>query len=100
MSADSALAIYLEEQALHSGARMQVRIRADGFDGAMRMVAHGAGLTIVPLAAVERAKVECFKCVALNEPWARRRLLLCARDFAALPGYAQALLQALIAARF
>lgn len=99
LGADSALAIYLEEQALHSGARMQVRIRADGFDGAMRMVAHGAGLAIVPLAAVERATLERFKCVSLNEPWARRRLLLCARDFGALPGYAQALLQALSAAR-
>jgi hypothetical protein len=43
--------------------------------------------------------LEQFKCVTLNEPWARRRLLLCARDFAALPGYAQALLQALTAAR-
>ena len=99
LGADSALAIYLEEQALHSGARMQVRIRADGFDGAMRMVAHGAGLAIVPLAAVQRATLERFKCVTLDEPWARRRLLLCARDFGALPGYAQALLQALSAAR-
>ncbi len=95
LSANSALAIYLEEQALHSGARMQVRIRADGFDGVMRMVSRGAGLAIVPLAAIERAAPRSFKSVALNEPWARRTLMLCAKDFTALPSYAKALLHAL-----
>ncbi|UZE12715.1 LysR substrate-binding domain-containing protein [Pseudomonas sp. B21-053] len=96
LGASSALAVYLEEQALHAGLRMQIRIRADGFDGVMRMVARGAGLAIVPLAAVERGSAQQpFKCVALKEPWAQRKLLLCARDFTALPGYAQALLHAL-----
>ena len=92
---DSALAVYLEEQALHSGSRMQVRIRADGFEGVLRMVARGAGLAIVPLAAIERATPRSFNSIPLNEPWARRTLMLCARDFSALPGYAKALLQAL-----
>lgn len=96
LNANSALAIYLEEQALHTGSRMQIRIRADGFDGVMRMVARGAGLAIVPLAAIERgAAAAPFKSVVLTEPWAQRKLLLCAGDFAALPGYAKALLQAL-----
>jgi DNA-binding transcriptional LysR family regulator len=96
LNAGSALAAYLEEQALHAGARLQIRIRADGFDGVMRMVARGAGLAIVPLAAVERwPSAPPFKCVALQEPWAKRTLQLCARDFATLPGYAKALLHAL-----
>ncbi|WP_415758029.1 LysR substrate-binding domain-containing protein [Pseudomonas sp. LT1P18] len=96
LNANSALAVYLEEQALHTGSRMQIRIRADGFEGVMRMVARGAGLAIVPLAAVERRRGEqSFKSLALQEPWATRKLLLCARDFTALPGYAKALLHAL-----
>lgn len=96
LNANSALAVYLEEQALHTGSRMQIRIRADGFDGVIRMVARGAGLAVVPLAAVERWRSEMsFQALALEEPWARRKLLLCARDFAALPGYARALLHAL-----
>ena len=96
LNANSALAVYLEEQALHAGLRMQIRIRADGFDGVMRMVARGAGLAIVPLAAVERGSGgQPFKSLALQEPWGQRKLLLCARDFAALPGYAKALLHAL-----
>lgn len=96
LNANSALAVYLEEQALHTGSRMQIRIRADGFDGVMRMVARGAGLAIVPLAAVERwPGIAPFHCIVLQEAWARRTLQLCARDFATLPGYAKALLHAL-----
>ena len=99
LSANSALAVYLEEQALHAGVRMQIRIRAEGFDGVIRMVARGAGLAIVPLAAIERRAVnQPFKHVALQEAWAQRKLLLCARSFAGLPGYARALLDALCAA--
>ncbi|MHC8316300.1 LysR substrate-binding domain-containing protein [Pseudomonas sp. LB3P31] len=96
LNANSALAIYLEEQALHSGSRLQIRIRADGFDAALRMVARGAGLAVVPRAAVERWSGEPpFNSIALTDPWAQRKLLLCARDFAQLPGYAKALLHAL-----
>ncbi|MGL6247374.1 LysR substrate-binding domain-containing protein [Pseudomonas sp.] len=96
LNANSALAVYLEEQALHIGSRLKIRIRADGFEGVMRMVARGAGLAIVPLAAVDRWPGEQpFKSLALQEPWAQRKLLLCARDFAALPAYAKALLHAL-----
>ena len=94
LAAHSALAVYLEEQALHMGSRLRIRVRAEGFDGVMRMVARGAGLAIVPLAAVERS-VSTFKTFELREPWAQRKLLLCAREFNALPGYARALQQAL-----
>ncbi|WP_421524232.1 LysR substrate-binding domain-containing protein [Pseudomonas yamanorum] len=96
LAADSALAVYLEEQALHAGFRLQTRIRADGFDGLIRMVAGGAGLGIVPQAALERWPLERrFQAHPLTEDWACRKLLLCARGFDQLPGYAAQLLNAL-----
>lgn len=96
LNANSALAAYLEEQAQHVGSRLKIRIRAESFESVMRMVARGAGLAIVPLAAVERWPGERpFRSHALQEPWAQRKLLLCARDFAALPVYAKELLKAL-----
>lgn len=96
LGAGSALALYLEEQALREGRRMQVRVRAEGFDGVIRMVAGGAGVGVVPLAAVRRWQgMLPLHWVALAEPWANRRLLVCARDFAALPGYAAGLLAAI-----
>lgn len=96
LAADSALAVYLEEQALHEGFRLQTRIRAEGFDGVIRMVARGAGLGIVPQAALQRSPSESrVKAQPLTEDWACRRLLLCARSFEHLPGYAKALFDAL-----
>ncbi|KFE53353.1 LysR family transcriptional regulator [Pseudomonas syringae] len=96
LAVNSALAIYLEEQALHVGKRLHIRVRAEGFDAAIRMVSHGAGLSIVPLAAVERWQATArFKSIPLSDAWADRQLLLCATDFDALPGYAQVLLEAL-----
>lgn len=96
LSANSALAVHLEQQALHCGVRLQVCLRADGFEGVLRMVARGAGLGIVPKATVERWQAApTFKVVNLNEPWAARKLLLCAYSFEHLPPYARTLLEAL-----
>lgn len=96
LGADSALALHLEEQALRLGRRMQVRGRAEGFDGVIRMVAGGAGVGVVPLASVRRWEGALpLRWVALEEDWANRRLQLCARDFAGLPGYAAALVERL-----
>ncbi|HEK0906204.1 TPA: LysR family transcriptional regulator [Pseudomonas putida] len=96
LAADSALALHLEEQALRLGRRMQVRVRAEGFDGVIRMVAGGAGVGVVPLASVRRWEgVLPLRWVALEEDWANRRLQLCDRDFAGLPGYAAALVERL-----
>ncbi|PQZ86944.1 MULTISPECIES: LysR substrate-binding domain-containing protein [Pseudomonas] len=96
LTAHSALSVYLEEQALHAGFRLQTRIRAEGFDGLIRMVAGGAGLGIVPLAALERWPLQRrFNAQPLGEDWACRTLLLCARSFEQLPAYAAALLTAL-----
>jgi DNA-binding transcriptional LysR family regulator len=75
---------------------MQLRIRAEGFDAVLRMVARGAGLALVPLAALQRNLHLALQSRPLNEAWARRRLLLCARDFDALPLYAQGLCRALL----
>ncbi|MEN8642807.1 LysR family transcriptional regulator [Pseudomonas sichuanensis] len=94
---NSALALHLEEQALRLGHRMRVRVRAEGFDGVIRMVAGGAGVGVVPLASVRRWEgVLPLHWVALHEAWANRQLQVCTRDFAALPGYAAALVEHLL----
>lgn len=92
----SAMAIYLEEQALHAGRRLKIRVRAESYDGVMRMVVRGVGLGIVPQAAIERFQDSSgFKSLPLSDPWADRKLLLCAADFNALPAYAKALARTL-----
>ncbi|MBH3426996.1 LysR family transcriptional regulator [Pseudomonas alkylphenolica] len=94
LAPESALSLHLEEQALHLGRRLHIRVRAEGFDGVIRMVAHGAGLGVVPLAAVRRWQgVLALHSIALEEAWAQRQLLLCARDFTGLPGHSRALVK-------
>lgn len=94
LDANSALAVYLEAQALQAGWRMQVRVRAQGFDGVVRMVARGAGLGIVPKATLARWPDDPHLIWReLPEPWARRTLRVCARSFDGLPGYTRALLE-------
>ncbi len=96
LGAKSALALHLDEQARCSARRLAVRVRAEGFDGLIRMVAHGAGVGIVPRAAAERCHGHLdFIIEPLSEPWAARKLVLCATDFASLPGYARGLVEVL-----
>lgn len=94
LGVNSAMAIYLEEQALHLGRRIKTRVRAESFDGVLRMVLRGAGLGIVPQAAVERfQQATRLRSVPLSDSWADRQLLLCAPDFDALPEYAKVLVR-------
>ncbi len=97
VAASTAFAVLVEEQALHTGRRMQIRARAENFEGMLRMVARGAGLGIAPKAAVQRCQGSLlYTCVALQEPWADRKLLLCCRSFTDLAPYAQQLVTALL----
>ena len=96
LGAHSALAQHLDEQARRSSRRLAVRVRAEGFDGLIRMVAHGAGVGVVPRAAAQRGQGHLdFVIAPLSEPWAARKLVLCAADFAGLPGYARGLVEVL-----
>lgn len=98
VAASTAFAVLVEEQALHLGRRMQIRARAESFEGMLRMVARSPCLGIAPKAAVARCQGSLrFTSVALNEPWADRKLLLCCRSFADLPPYAAQFVAALTA---
>lgn len=97
VTASSAFAVMVEEQALRAGRRMQIRVRADSFEGMLRMVSKGAGLGIAPKAAMERWRSHLtLESLPLNESWADRKLLLCARAFDGLPPYAMPFLAALL----
>ncbi|MDX3906874.1 MAG: LysR substrate-binding domain-containing protein [Pigmentiphaga sp.] len=96
LAQDSALALHLEDHALRAGRRLRIRVRAGGLDALVRMVARGVGLGIVPEAAA-CGPCEGVVAIRLDEPWAERRLMLCARDFDALAPYARGLVAGLLA---
>ncbi|ARP86822.1 LysR family transcriptional regulator [Bordetella genomosp. 9] len=95
----AALGIYLDDQAARLGRRPRTRVRAQNFDAVARMVIQGAGLGIMPEAAARRwAGQGGARVLILDESWADRRLMLCARAWDGLPNYARALIQALMPA--
>lgn len=82
---DSALQLHLARHAAREGAALKLRIRTSGFDAVCRMAEAGVGIGIVPEAAARRCRRSMrIAVVALDEPWAVRKLVLCVRDLRAL----------------
>ncbi len=96
LAGDSALQKYVAEQAAKAGKRLAYRVRLRSLDAVCRMAAAGAGVAVLPESAVLRAQsAMALRHVKLTDPWAIRKLLICVRDFATLPGYARELVTAL-----
>lgn len=92
----TALGVYLDDQAARSGNRLRIRVRVNGFDAMARMVAHGAGLGILPQDAAARWRGKSgMRVLILEDDWADRQLMVCVRGMQALPNYVQALVHAL-----
>lgn len=94
LAGDSAFQQNANEQAARLGRRVHCKIRLLSFDAICRMAASGAGVALLPEAAARRSGGE-LRVVKLTDEWADRKLLICVRDEAALPGYARELVAAL-----
>ncbi len=86
LSQSTSLAGLLEAAATSLGKRLKVRIRVRSFDAMCMMVAANLGIALLPAAAV-RAHLPSMglREIAMSDEWARRELLICARDLNALP---------------
>ncbi|MYM24523.1 LysR family transcriptional regulator [Duganella sp. FT135W] len=94
LAGDSALQQYTAGQAARLGRRMHCKIRLRSFEAICRMVASGAGVAILPETAARRSPDD-LRIVKLSDDWADRKLLICVRDEATLPGYARELVATL-----
>ena len=96
LAGDSALQQYAAEQASRLGLRLSCKVRLRSFEAICRMAASGAGVALLPQAAVNRSgSADQLRMVKLDERWADRKLLICVRDHAALPAHARELVAAL-----
>jgi len=92
----SALQVYVDGQAARAGGRLKTRIRLSGFDAACKVVESGIGIAVVSKIAALRCKRSmAISVVPLSDPWALRRLRICAKSFRALPAPARELVAAL-----
>jgi DNA-binding transcriptional LysR family regulator len=88
----SALHAHIAGHAARLGARLRFRARLNNFDAIGQMVAAGIGVAVMPEVAARRcARSMKINVIRLRDPWANRRLAICARSFRALPKPAQLL---------
>lgn len=68
------------------GQHMKVRIRVSSFDALFRVIDAKMGVGVVPLEIVRgRYGIDSLVTVPLDEPWARRELVMGVRDYKSLP---------------
>jgi DNA-binding transcriptional LysR family regulator len=94
--ADAALQSHLDMRAARLGRRLHYRIRLKEMQDVAQLVEAGVGIAIVSSAAKARMSGRPgLAFLPLDEPWARRTLHLCARDFGVLSVPAALLAQGL-----
>jgi DNA-binding transcriptional LysR family regulator len=96
MHEGSTLQAFLAQVCDQLGKRQKLRIQLGSFDAMCRMIGSGVGIGVVPESAARR-NLEGMQLalIALNDPWCVRERYLLVRDRAALPIYAQALVDTL-----
>jgi DNA-binding transcriptional LysR family regulator len=94
---DAALELHLAERASRLGKQISYRIRMRSIDNVGMLVEAGIGLVILSEASARMLERPELAIVPLSEPWATRRLHLCARDFDALTPHARLLAETLMA---
>jgi DNA-binding transcriptional LysR family regulator len=94
LTASSALHAHIAGHAARLGARLRFRARLNNFDSIGQMVAAGIGIAVMPEVAAKRcARSMQIGRVRIRDPWANRKLAICARSFRALPRPAQQLVE-------
>jgi DNA-binding transcriptional LysR family regulator len=90
----TALQIHIAKQAARLGLRLRFRARLRDFDAICQMVAADVGIAVVPEAAAKRCATSMpIMMIRIRDPWANRRLAICARSFKTLPRPAKQLVE-------
>jgi len=83
---ESSMHTLLTSEASKLGMALKLRIRISSFDCMCRMVSNGLGVAVLPRSVITQyLRSHKIKAVTLNEPWAKRTLLLALRLEGASP---------------
>lgn len=92
MPVNSAVHVMLQRAAAQHGKSLIQRVVVTNFEAALRVIRAGLAISVVPREVAEiHAQAYGLKLVALAEPWAQRRFILCFRDAQSLSPAAQLL---------
>jgi DNA-binding transcriptional LysR family regulator len=90
----TALQVHIAKHAARLGARLRFRARLRDFDAICQMVAADVGIAVVPEAAAKRCAGSMpITIIRIRDPWAYRKLAICARSFKTLPRPAKQLVE-------
>jgi DNA-binding transcriptional LysR family regulator len=90
----TALQLHIARHAARLGVRLRFRARLRDFDAICRMVAADVGIAVVPEAAARRCAASMpIALIRIRDPWANRKLAICARSFKTLPRPARQLVE-------
>jgi DNA-binding transcriptional LysR family regulator len=96
MQQGSTLQTFLGQVVDSLGKPLKLRIQLSSFDAMCRMIGAGVGVGIVPESAARRNQASMgIALIELTDAWSVRERYILVRDRAALPGYAQALIDTL-----
>ncbi|WP_409310071.1 LysR family transcriptional regulator [Pectobacterium sp. B1J-3] len=94
LNSHSALQEHIDEHARQLGKRLNYRVRLASFDAMIQVIHSGIGIGILPKHAALRLMTSLnVRCLSLSDTWAKRNLVICAREFSTLPGYCQAFVE-------
>ena len=94
LTSSTALQGHIAKHAARLGVRLRFRARLRDFDAICQMVAADIGVAVVPEAAARRcARSMPIAMIRIRDPWANRRLAICARGFKTLPRPAKLLVE-------
>lgn len=94
LTSTTALQVHIAKHAARLGMRLRFRARLRDFDAICQMVAADVGMAVVPEAAAKRcAAFMPIAMIRIRDPWANRRLAICARSFKTLPRPAKLLVE-------
>lgn len=98
MQHGSTIQAFLAQVTERLGKPLRLRIQLASFDAMCRMIGAGVGIGVVPVSAARRNQQTMkLALIELTDAWAVRERYVLARDQAALPPYAQALVDTLVA---
>ncbi|QWG17711.1 LysR family transcriptional regulator [Bradyrhizobium sediminis] len=90
----TALQVHISRHAARLGLRLRFRARLRDFDAICQMVAAEVGIAVVPESAARRcAQTMPIGLIRIRDPWANRKLAICARSFKTLPRPAKQLVE-------
>ncbi len=97
LESDTVISRLLADAASAEGKALRLRVQLKGFDVVAKMIQAGLGIGVLPEgAAASFARPMGLRLVPLTDAWAKRRMWVCVRDYAALPASARQLVDHLV----